>query len=309
MTRLFHPSGTLSSEHDPVHLTASQAGWEYCGLDVVVLAPAGRRRLDTAGVEALVVPLTGWCRVEAEDASFDLVGRPSVFSGIPDVAYVAPGTEATISSVEGGRFAVATARADWRTPSFKVEAATISVELRGAGRSSRQINGLLPAATDGPHRLMVVEVITPAGNWSSYPPHKHDEWSDREVPVEEIYYFELSGEAGFGMHRTYTLDGVIDETVTVRSGDVFLVPRGYHGPCAAAPGYDLYYLNVMAGPDEQRRWRICTDPAHDWLWDAWDALEPDPRLPMTAARQVPTTAGGGTSEGGGAGSPEDREGT
>jgi 5-deoxy-glucuronate isomerase len=125
---------------------------------------------------------------------------------------------------------------------------------------------------------MVVEVLTPAGNWSSYPPHKHDEWAEGEVPLEEIYYYRIDGEGGFGIHRTYTTDGSLDETVVVGDGDVFLVPRGYHGPCVAAPGYDMYYLNVMAGP--QRHWLITTDPDHHWLWRAWETEKVDPRLPF-----------------------------
>lgn len=128
---------------------------------------------------------------------------------------------------------------------------------------------------------MVVEVLTPAGNWSSYPPHKHDDPGGGEVVLEEIYYFRIDGQGGFGHHRTYTLDGDIDETVTIHDGDVFLVPRGFHGPCAAAPGYDMYYLNVMAGPNEERAWRTSTDPAHEWLWEVWAQDPPDPRRPMT----------------------------
>jgi 5-deoxy-glucuronate isomerase len=124
---------------------------------------------------------------------------------------------------------------------------------------------LLPDDLRGPTKLIVVEVITPGGNWSSYPPHKHDELSDSELPLEEIYYFRIKGANGFGFHRTYTLDDEIDLTTVIRDGDVCLVPRGYHGPSVAAPGYDMYYLNVMAGPDEVRAWRISYDPDHEWV--------------------------------------------
>jgi len=156
----------------------------------------------------------------------------------------------------------------------------MSVDLRGAGNASRQINRLLPADVEGPHRLIVVEVLTPAGNWSSYPPHEHDQLGDDEVPLEEIYYFVVVGENGFALHRTYTADGEIDETVTVRDDDVFLIPCGYYGPCVAAPGYDLYYLNVMAGPAPGRRWLICNDPAHAWVIKTWPDQKPDPSLPL-----------------------------
>jgi 5-deoxy-glucuronate isomerase len=137
-------------------------------------------------------------------------------------------------------------------------------------------------------KLIVCEVITPAGNWSSYPPHKHDQESQDESALEEIYYFEaeVTRSAGpqedadpFGMFATYSSPaGRIETTALVRTGDVALVPFGYHGPAAAAPGYDLYYLNVMAGPGE-RAWRISDDPAHAWVRDAWPGQGPDLRLP------------------------------
>ncbi len=279
MNDLLRPAGVLARGGQPLHLTPEEAGWEYCGLQVLDLPPGGSEELELIGMEGAVVPLAGSCRVEAADAGFDLAGRSSVFSGIPDVAYLTAGSSLRLSTDAGGRFALATARAEPGRPSFKIDSSKVAVEIRGAGQATRQINGLLSAEVDGPHRLIVVEVITPAGNWSSYPPHKHDEWTDTEVPIEEIYYFEIQGESGFGVHRTYTLDGTIDQTVTVRSGDVFLVPRGYHGPCVAAPGYHMYYLNVMAGPDEERRWLITTDPAHAWVVDTWVDMDPDPRLP------------------------------
>jgi 5-deoxy-glucuronate isomerase len=154
----------------------------------------------------------------------------------------------------------------------------VAVEVRGRGASTRQINQLLPAEVTGPERLIVVEVITPDGNWSSYPPHKHDEAGEAECPLEEIYYFRFDRPGAFGFHRTYSKDGAIDATVTVRDGDAFLVPRGYHGPCAAAPGYPMYYLNVMAGPGP-RAWMVTTDPDHSWLGESWADQEPDPRVP------------------------------
>ncbi|MGH8871240.1 MAG: 5-deoxy-glucuronate isomerase [Acidimicrobiia bacterium] len=281
--RLFHPNGSLRHEEDPIRIDAGEAGWEYCGLHVLTVPPGGARHLDLSGVEAAVVPLNGSCHVQTSDTELELTGRSSVFTGISDIAYVSVDTDLTIESPKGGRFALATARAEHHHPSFRVDAASVPVEVRGAGKATRQINELLSAEVAGPQRLIVVEVLTPEGNWSSYPPHKHDEWAEMEVPIEEIYYFEIGGQHGFGFHRTYTPDGEIDETVTVRSGDVFLVPRGYHGPCVAAPGYDMYYLNVMAGPDQARRWLITTDPEHAWVWEAWQDVAADPRLPMTQA--------------------------
>jgi 5-deoxy-glucuronate isomerase len=277
MSDMFRPAGSLVDGPDPVRISAADAGWTYCGLHVVRLTPDSSRPVRLEGVEAAVVPLEGDCALTGDGVDFQLRGRASVFDGIPDVAYLPVDSEVTIESSTGGRFAIATSAAEERRSAFVIESESVSVEVRGAGQATRVINGLLSADVEGPQRLIVVEVITPAGNWSSYPPHKHDEWSDDEVPIEEIYYFEIQGEAGFGLHRTYTSDGAIDETVTVGSEDVFLIPRGYHGPCVAAPGYDMYYLNVMAGPDPQRRWLICMDPAHSWVMDGWSQMQPDPR--------------------------------
>ena len=131
--------------------------------------------------------------------------------------------------------------------------------------------------------MIVVEVLTPGGNWSSYPPHKHDEQRTDEMELEEIYYFEIAGTDGLGYQRVYSSgpDRQIDVCAEVRGGDVVLVPHGYHGPSMAAPGYDLYYLNVMAGPAEERAWRFCDDPAHAWVRGTWEGQAIDPRLPMT----------------------------
>jgi 5-deoxy-glucuronate isomerase len=249
-------------------------------MTVLELGAGESRSIDLAEAEAAVVPLSGSCRVETDGRLFDLEGREDVFSAVTDLCFVPKGSQVTITAPQGGRFCVATTVATRTTEPRYYPAAGVKVDLRGAGQATRQINNLLTADVPGPDRLLVVEVLTPAGNWSSYPPHKHDELTDAETPLEEIYYFEIDGPGGFGFHRTYTPDRQIDETVTVRSGDVFLVPRGYHGPCVAAPGYHMYYLNVMAGPQPGREWLICTDPAYQWLWEVWVDEPPDPRLPL-----------------------------
>lgn len=281
---LFRPKGSLAADGDLVVLTAGEAGWTYSGLQVARLGPGETRSFDLDGREGAVVPLSGSAVIETGDGKcFELAGRKNVFAAITDLSYLPPGTSFTITSRGGGEFALATAVSKQGGDAFYRAASEVEVQVRGAGPATRQINQLLGADTAGPDNLIVVEVLTPEANWSSYPPHKHDESSDEEVPLEEIYYFRIRGEGGFGLHRTYTADCEIDATVTVGDGDVFLVPRGFHGPCVAAPGYDMYYLNVMAGPGDERAWRICTDPAHAWLWDAWAGVAPDPRLPMTRA--------------------------
>jgi 5-deoxy-glucuronate isomerase len=279
---LFRPAGTLERDGDPVAISPEDAGWELSALRIVTLAPGETRALRLEGFEAALLPFSGSCTVEVGSASFELEGRPDVFSRVSDFAYLGAGREVHLSSARGGEFALPSARADTgREPAY-VPAHAVRVEVRGGGVATRQINDFMAADAFEAERLIAVEVLTPDGNWSSFPPHKHDERTETEVPLEEIYYFRIMGNDGFGFHRTYTLDGEIDETVTVGHGDVFLIPRGFHGPCVAAPGHPMYYLNVMAGPYE-RAWQVCMDPAHDWLADVLARTGPDPRCPMTSA--------------------------
>jgi 5-deoxy-glucuronate isomerase len=146
-----------------------------------------------------------------------------------------------------------------------------------------------PETLDYADRLMCVELLTPDGNWSSYPPHRHDDSPECPVNNEEIYYFRIGragstqfSNRGFGMHRTYTPDRSIDENVVVHDGDVFLVPRGYHGPCMAAPGYTMYYLNVLAGGGGERSMAFCDDPTHHAVREAWVGMATDSRVPLTS---------------------------
>lgn len=301
MKTLHRPAPSLAAEGDPVVLTPEDADWVYCGLRVVRLAPGGRRRLRTAGAEHAVLPLSGGVVVEVDGHRFDLAGRDSVFSAVTDWAYLPIETEVRLSSAGGCELALPSARATSRLDPAHIPAAAVPIEVRGAGPATRQVNNFMaPGVFDGAERLMCVELLTPDGNWSSYPPHKHDGTEgcpvnpgSRGVPVmnEEIYYFRVGradtthyDESGFALHRTYTSDGDIDETVAVRDGDVFLIPRGYHGPCIAAPGYPLYYLNVLAGPGAERTMAFCDDPHHHWVRAAWEQMAPDPRCPMTSAQ-------------------------
>jgi len=272
-------------------IAPEQAGWTYCGLRIVRLEPGGRHELDTGGEELAVLPLAGSARVEIDGVEFELAGRTSVFERVTDWAYAPIAAHVALSSDGGAELALASARAKRRFEPAYVAAADVPVEVRGAGQATRQVtNFLAPGAFDAVDRLICVEVLTPDGNWSSYPPHKHDDTPGSLANNEEIYYFrigragttETSGE-GFAVHRTYTADGSIDETVVVRDGDAFLVPRGYHGPCVAAPGYPLYYLNVMAGPNPERTMAIVDDPAYAWIRGTWDAMPTDARVPMTGA--------------------------
>lgn len=292
----FHPRGRLARDGWESVVDRSLDAWRHTGLRVAELAE-GEIALGADGVERIVVPLSGSFTVryrtdagsaEAEQA---LAGRASVFAGPTDVLYLPTGTAAVVTG--RGRVAVAEAPATVARPVAYLRAGDVPVELRGAGASSRQVHNFgTPGVLDA-DRLIVCEVITPAGNWSSYPPHKHDEsLPGRESRLEEIYYFEtaVTRDAAapptadpFGYLRTYaSAAGAIDTLAEVRTGDVALVPFGWHGPCVAAPGYDLYYLNVMAGPDAERAWLISHDPAHAWVRDTWHDQDVDPRLPYTA---------------------------
>jgi 5-deoxy-glucuronate isomerase len=288
---LLVPAGTAGDGADPVVITPEAAGWTYCGLHVLHVAAGASRTIATGGEEIAVLPLAGSATVEVEGRRFELAGRASVFDRVTDWAYVPVESELTLSSVAGAELALASARAEKRFEPAYVPAADVPVEIRGAGQATRQVtNFLAPGAFDAVDRLIAVEVLTPEGNWSSYPPHKHDDTPGSLANNEEIYYFrvgrdgsvETSGE-GFALHRTYTADGSIDETVVVRDGDVFLVPRGYHGPCVAPPGYPLYYLNVMAGPNPERTMAIVDDAPYAWIRGTWEGMPVDPRCPMTSA--------------------------
>jgi 5-deoxy-glucuronate isomerase len=285
------PAGSASGPGRPLLVTPESAGWTYSGLAVLELGPGGSATWSTGPAETLVMSLSGACRVTCDGTTYDVLGRTDVFSGPSDFVYVPRDAELTVSSVEGGRFALPSAVCERRLPVRHQAADAIPVELRGAGTTSRQVNNFCTPEAFEADALIACEVITPSGNWSSYPPHKHDEATPTESVLEEIYYFEVAdGPSGPGMayQRVYGHgDRWIDVLAEVRSGDVVLIPYGWHGPSMAVPGYDLYYLNVMAGPGEERAWRICDDPAHGWVRDTWAAQQVDPRLPFG------TPAGGG----------------
>jgi 5-deoxy-glucuronate isomerase len=215
---------------------------------------------------------------------FDLAGRASVFERVTDFAYLPIEVEARLSSRDGATIALPSARAERRFAPAYGPADSVPVEVRGAGSATRQLNNFFAPGVMEAHRLVAVEVLTPAGNTSSWPPHKHDTaMPGGEAELEEIYYFRFDRPGAFGLHRTYAADGAFDVTVAVEDGDVFLVPRGYHGPCVALPEYPMYYLNVLAGPGVERSLAFSDDPAHAWIRSTWKDQPRDPRVPMTSA--------------------------
>jgi 5-deoxy-glucuronate isomerase len=229
---------------------------------------------------------------------FVLQGRESVFTRVTDFVYAGCDSVLTVSAEAPAEVAIPSARCSSRRPALYGAAEDVPVEVRGAGAATRQVTNFgVPGVWDHAEKLMCCELITPPGNWSSYPPHKHDASEPCEVANEEIYYYRIAGpdqvtpdRTGFGLHRTYTgkehADAglpALDELFEVRDGDVVIVPHGYHGPCAAADGYPMYYLNVLAGPGERRSMAFCDDPAHHWMRAAWEDVAPDTRCPVTSA--------------------------
>jgi 5-deoxy-glucuronate isomerase len=247
-------------------------GWRWISFAAHTLEPGASVSRPADDHEVALIVLEGAVRVATDRASFDEVGsRASVFEAVPPpVLLVGPGEALEITALRRARIAVAAAPGGDVAESRLIEPATMRVEARGHDRTARTVHHLLPAeAAAG--RLILFEVITPGGNWSSYPPHKHDtDDPPRERALEELYYYRFDRPEGFAVQRVYSADRSLDETVTAGDGDVVLVPRGYHAVAAAA-GYECYYLNVMAGP--VREWRFTVDPDHAWLMD-WD---PDAR--------------------------------
>jgi 5-deoxy-glucuronate isomerase len=279
------PRGSAADKPFDLVVTPENAGWAYSGLRVLDLPIGARVQFVTGDDEMLVLPLAGGCDVTCDDERLTLTGRRSVFSRVTDFAYVPRGSAVTLRAPSGGRFALPSARAERKLPFRYGPAEDVKVEMRGAGQASRQVNNFCTPENFDCDRLIACEVLTPGGNWSSYPPHKHDEAGEGEAALEEIYYFEVetapSGTPGCGYQRVYGHpDRPIDVCTEVKTGDVVLIPYGWHGPSMAAPGYDLYYLNVMAGPGN-REWLVRDDPAHGWVRTSWAGQEIDPRLPLT----------------------------
>jgi 5-deoxy-glucuronate isomerase len=256
-------------------VTPESADWQYLSFDVF----SGRFSRAADDVELVLVPLGGRCRVDTEGQSWELGAREDVFGGMPWALYLPRDT--SVEAEADGEVAVCGARCERQREPVLVTPADVEVEVRGAGNATRQINHIVKP--DFPaERILVVEVYTPAGNWSSYPPHKHDEdHGEREAVLEETYYFRTREEppGAFAVQRLYSPTHGLDLTATVRNGDLLVVPYGYHTTCAAH-GHDLYYLNALAG--DRRTMAAADDPDLAWIRPAWAELEPDPRVPLVS---------------------------
>ena len=254
-------------------VTPQSAGWEHLSFRIVKWG----FEMETGDEEVALVLLAGRCRVQIDRKRYELKGRANVFAGMPWALYIPRDTFYRVEPIDFVELAVCGAFCERRREPKLIRPRDVEVEVRGASNATRQINHIIKPEFPA-ERLLVVEVFTPAGNWSSYPPHKHDE--DRppdEVVLEEVYYYRMGAPEAFGVQRLYSREHGVDVTETVRDGDILLVPFGYH-PFCAAHGYDAYYLNALAG--DRRSMAASDDPDLAWVREAWKDMSKDPRIPL-----------------------------
>ena len=256
------PSGT-----EIVRVTPQSAGWKYVGFAAYRLAPQEEMALALPAHEVCIVVLSGIVSVRNEGQAWTAIGeRMSVFDELaPYAVYLPDAQEAHITAQTRAEIGVASAPVRGNVPARLLAPATMKRSVRGEGLNRRYVCDILPQTEPAAH-LLVVEVRTPSGHSSSYPPHKHDTHNlPQESSLEETYYHRLNPAQGFAFQRVYTDDRSLDESHAVEDHDVVMVPRGYH-PVVVPFGYDSYYLNVMAGP--KRQWHFKNDPAHEWMLEA-----------------------------------------
>jgi 5-deoxy-glucuronate isomerase len=261
-------SAPLTFPGTGVDVGPEEAGWTYVSLRTVRLAAGSTLEVETGPDEVCLVPLQGTATVTSDGASWTIERPGTVFDGKPTALYLPLGTALTIEAASDCEIAITGSRATRPFPPRLIKPDDIDVEIRGAGNAARQINHIIkpnfPADT-----LLVVEVFTPSGNWSSYPPHKHDVSNmPHESNLEEIYYYRIDPAEGFGLQRLYTADGSFDHAWVIKDGDLLLVPEGYHA-FAVAHGYTGYYLNILAGNESVRTMQPADDPAYAWVRSTW----------------------------------------
>lgn len=267
MSRLIVPSQQPDHEGNVLRVTPKSAGWEYVGFEVYVLRKGQMLRKETGNEEACLVLLSGKATVSTKQARWKHIGeRMNVFEKTPPYSVYVPSDDFyEVAAITDLELAVCLAPGKGTYPARLIAPKDVGVEMRGAGNIERKIHNILPEQQPA-DSLLVVEVFTPEGNWSSYPPHKHDQDNlPYESYLEETYYHKINPDYGFAVQRVYTDDRSLDETMIVKNSDVVLVPKGYH-PVSAPPGYEVYYLNVMAGPT--RTWKFHNDPDHEWVMES-----------------------------------------
>ena len=268
-----------------VSVTPRRAGWRYIEFGVRQIGRGATWRVDTGCEEACLVLLGGECDIAWDSERHRLGPRPDVFSAYPHAVYLPPRTRATLTALTTTQLAECRAPAAGHLPARVIRPADCGFEIRGGGNATRQIVDIMPPPFPA-ERLMICEVFTPGGNWSSYPPHKHDtDTPPLEVDLEETYYYRFREPDAFGVQRLYGPRDRGDVALTVRDGELVLVRDGYH-PFVAAHGYDAYYLNVLAG--RRRSMAASDDPRYAAFRQTWPA--PDPRVPLVAPPYDPGVA-------------------
>ncbi len=272
-------------------INARDAGWEYLNMSAYRLAKGERFADETRNCENVIVILGGVCNIHTNDGDFNHVGRrPDVFSGMPYALYLSRGKTFEIEAISDTlEFVSCWVPTEEDHPTRLITPEDSQIELRGGGNASRQINSIIPPGFDC-QRLVCVEVYTPSGNWSSYPPHKHDvhrvdeKGQLLEADLEEIYFYKIHRREGYAYQRVYTDDRSIDGLMRAENHDAVLVPAGYH-PVASAHGYTTYYINFLAGSAQSLA--NSDDPEHAWVKSTW--TEQDSRLPIVShAMENPT---------------------
>jgi 5-deoxy-glucuronate isomerase len=263
-------SGTL------VKVTPAEAGWDTITFAVRALVPGDPWTGNTGGEEVCGVLLQGAVRASWNGGPVRALGpRASVFAAYPHALYLPPHTDFRLEATEPAEVAECRAPSNQPFPPRVITPEDCGLEIRGGGNATRQIVDILPPSAPA-DRLMICEVFTPSGNWSSYPPHKHDvDNPPFEADLDETYYFRMREPGGYGFQRLYRRDGTFDRTFLVRDGDLLLIRDGYH-PFVTAYGFDAYYLNVLAG--SRRSMAASYDPDYAYLRQDWPA--PDPRVPV-----------------------------
>lgn len=270
---------------DPyVSVDPDRAGWDLLHFAARRISPGAAWEFETGEHEYAVVWLGGTARVDTSRGSWERVGRrPDVFSGMPYTLYLPRRTQVVIQALDDQvDLGYGWCATDQDHSVQLVTPEHVRVEIRGGENATRQINDMIPPGFDC-HRLVVVEVYTPSGNWSSYPPHKHDQHRVSEsgelleADLEETYFYKLDRPEGYAFQRVYTADGRLDELIRARDNDLVLVPGGYH-PVVSAHGYTTYYLNFLAGSAQSLA--NADDPEHAWIKQRWE--HQDPRLPLVS---------------------------
>lgn len=277
---LIKPASPQDSSGETLVVTPESTGFEYLTMRIRKLLRGEKFSSGTNGCELGMVVLGGSCSVESTAGSwFSFGSRAHVFDGLPATLYLPIETEFTLLAESDCEVAFCFSRAEEKFPARLITPDEVEVEVRGGANATRQINHIMKPEFPA-QRLLLVEVYTPSGNWSSYPPHKHDVHSPpEEVDLEELYYYKVDRPEGYAIQRVYTPDGRIDQTITVRDGELVLIPEGYH-PVVAAHGYNVYYLNALAG--SARSMAASDDPAFAWVRQSW--TDQDARVPLVTRR-------------------------